>query len=171
MKNYKYNKVSEDTLLYRDSISSENDLGMRGTQEYAVNVKKYFNLGDVDIEKLSLMKDQQRAYHIFSNYVDREQKIISGQYLDERLKSTEDNFISMVENYLNGNDKDIKYIRDALNKSGDKKLKILSDIGKILKDFYGIIRALANVGDEEGLMEESDTALGRIFDVFNDWGL
>lgn len=171
MKNYRYNTVRPEDTIYRDSVISESDLGVRGTQEYAMNVKKYFNLGDVDIDKLSVMPDQQKAYHIFSEWSDREEKILSGQYFDERLTTTEENFKEFVKNYLGGNEADLKYINDALESSGDKKIRILSDIGKIMKDYYGIIKALAKIGDEDAMIEESDTALGRVFDVFDDWGL
>lgn len=170
MKNYKYNTVRPEMLEYRDSIFDTSELGKIGTTEYATNVKRYFNLGDVNIDLLSKMEDQTKAYDIFSDYANREQKIISGEYLDERLQTLEHNFDEFITKYLDASDRDVEYIRNTIKNAGGKRLRLLSDIGKIMRDYYTLMKSIGNLHDEDAMVDAQEDALGRIFDTFDDWG-
>lgn len=146
-------------------IAETGDFGVIGTVESMKRQKVYFDLGTLDAKSLSQMKDGKRAMEIIKKYELRQKKLLSGEYIDEKIDAAKKNLMEMLFQF-EGEDNDLaKEVAIKLNELGRDDFTLLSSLWNKVKDYYPSMIENRYGKDKETLTREEDSVMERIIDT------
>lgn len=172
----------------KKQIEATGDFGNIGSKKYLDAVKIYFGLGKLDKNALAGVKDEQQRFRILGKYSAREQYILSGEYLKDRMAESKDNLIEILGRYT-GFDTDFSKIKDIgnanlssdslffqgivdkINNLGDKQFNVLSALWKVVNEYYTSVKENIAGMDEESVEKEMDDTLTRVMQVFREYNI
>ena len=111
------------------------------------------------------MKDQKRAMQIIKQYEIRQKKLLSGEYIDEKIDTAKKNLMEMLFQF-EGEDNDLaKQVAIKINELGRDDFTLLSSLWNKVKDYYPSMIENRYGKDKETLTREEDSVMERIIDT------
>lgn len=179
----------------KKEISVTGNFGQVGTPIYQKRIKAYFNIGKIDYKKINEIKDEQKRLQILMKESKMNTKILSGEFLQEKIDTAKENIFIAIKNYLpdtmhieNGKliiDKspsrvskrdnriaeNYEKLVNGINSLGDKNFPALASIWKKLEDFYPSMKENNFGMNKRALLKDYDGVLTQISETLKSYNI